>query len=812
MNLSAYGVLILKKYFFTFLMTMLFYPAFAEKKLNFNQDVRPILSDRCFHCHGPDEGTREKKLRLDIADGKEGAYRIRKNKAGIKPGNLKDSEVWARIITSDEDDVMPPLDSHKKQLTDKEKSIIKQWIEEGAVYEGFWAFQSPKKPTMPQVKNGSWSKQPIDLLVLKQLEEKSLIPAKETDKRSLIRRATFDLTGLPPTIEEINKFLADKSPQAYEKLVDNLIARKSYGEHMAKYWLDLVRFADTNGMHKDFYRNFITYRDWVIMSFNKNLGYDDFVKYQIAGDLYEKPSSDQLIASGFNRMHLIIDKGTALPEESFTKNVIDRVTAVSTAFLGLTMQCAMCHDHKYDPITQKDFYAMFAFFNNLDGAPETSFRPNNGLSQPFITLSSPEQDKKLKEYDSKMAPLKKESGELNKQIKKTKDKKKKAELAKSKKAIDSKLKKLQNQRNSFASNIRSAMVMKERKDVRPTYMLKMAQYDQPGEKVERNTPEFLPPLKKKNAVASRMDLAEWFVSKDNPLTARVAVNRFWQQFFGVGLVKTSEDIGAQGDVPSHPKLLDHLTVSFIDSGWNIKALVKQIVLSKTYRLSSITSTEEFKKDPENRLLSRGSRFRMDSEMIRDQILAVSGLLSPTMYGKSVKPPQPDGLWKAVSMMNERFSPDKGDSIYRRSLYTYWRRGMAPPQMTILNAPSREACIARRERTNTPLQALLLLNETEYLKAARNLAQKALAITDISDQKKLELIYETITSKLPDSNELGILGDLMIDLANYYDKHPQLADQLCQGLDIKDPKLKLELSMWTMAVSSIYNLDIVKTRE
>ena len=784
----------------------------AEKKINFNRDIRPILSDRCFHCHGPDEHDRKKKLRLDLAEGHDGAYRIRKGKPGIKPGDAKSSTVWQRIITDDEDDIMPPSDSHKKPLTDKEKALIKQWINEGAKYEAFWAFEIPKAPAKPKVKNTDWSKQTVDLLVLEQLEEKSLSPASEADKRTLIRRVTFDLTGLPPTLEEIKEFLADKSPDAYKKLVEKLIAKKQYGEHMTKYWLDLVRFADTNGMHKDFYRNFITYRDWVIKSFNDNLRYDDFVKYQIAGDLYEKPTKDQLIASGFNRMHLIIDKGTALPEESHVKNVIDRVTAVGTAFMGLTVQCAMCHDHKYDPITKKDFYSLYAFFNNLDGAPETNFRPRNGLQQPFVTFSTPEQDKQIKQFDAQISQLKKESAALNSSIKKAKDKKEKQDLTAAKKAVDGKVKKAQQQKDRFSSSIDATMVMRERKDIKPAYVLEMAQYDKPGEKVERNTPVFLPPLKKKGDVASRMDLAEWLVARENPLTARIAVNRFWQQFFGVGLVKTSEDFGAQGEVPSHPKLLDHLTVSFIDSGWDIKALVKQIVLSKTYKQSSITSTSGFKSDPENRLLSRGSRFRMDSEMIRDQILVASGLLSSTMYGKSVKPPQPDGLWKAVSMMNERFKPDTGENIYRRSVYTYWRRGMPPPQMTILNAPSREACIARRERTNTPLQALLLLNEAEYMKAARHLAQKTLGLKSLSEDQKLSHAYETVTSKVPDQDEKQILVSMLKELKKDYSENPKLANDMCEGVSLKSQQEKNTLAAWTMVINTLFNFDITKTRE
>ncbi|SVC34443.1 uncharacterized protein METZ01_LOCUS287297, partial [marine metagenome] len=402
--------------------------------------------------------------------------------------------------------------------------------------------------------------------------------------------------------------------------------------------------------HKDFYRNFIAYRDWVIRAFNDNLGYDDFVRYQLAGDLFPKATSDQLVASGFNRLHLIIDRGTALPEESFFKNVVDRVTAVGTTFMGMTVHCATCHDHKYDPLTQKDFYSLFAFFNNIDSAPETGGRPKNGLQPPFVAAGTPEQNKNLEQFNKQLAESDKGIKELKKKIAGEKEANKKKALSQELKALTGQYNALKGKRDRLDREIPRAMVMKERKEVRPTHVMKRGQYDDPGELVTRNTPEFLPALKKAGDTASRMDLAEWFVDPSNPLTARVAVNRFWQQFFGTGLVKTSEDLGAQGEVPSHPELLDHLTVSFIESGWDVKALIKQIVLSKTYRQSSVSTSEQFAKDSENRMLARGSRFRMDAEMIRDQILATSGMLVNTMYGKSVKPPQPDGLWKSVTMI------------------------------------------------------------------------------------------------------------------------------------------------------------------
>jgi hypothetical protein len=611
---------------------------------------------------------------------------------------------------------------------------------------------------------------------------------------------------------ELRAFLADESPGAYEKLVDLLLSRKQYGEHMARYWLDLVRFADTNGMHKDFYRNNIAYRDWVIRAFNGNLGYDDFVRYQLAGDLYDQPDSDQLAATGFHRLHLIIDRGTALPEESFFKNVTDRVTSVGTAFMGMTVQCASCHEHKYDPLTQKDFYSLFAFFNNIDAQSETNGGEKGGLQPPFTQLGTPGEQAELKDIDARLAILNPKVEQAKKIALAEKDPEKKKPLMQAARELVAQKNPLTRRRTQLDKTMIKAMVMKERGEVRKTHVMKRGRYDDPGEEVTRDTPAFLPPLKKKGEVASRMDLAEWFVSRENPLTARVAVNRFWQQIFGVGLVKTSEDLGAQGEVPSHPELLEHLTVSFLESGWDIKALMKQIVMSRTYRQSSVADSGQFRKDSENRLLSRGSRFRLDAEMIRDQILATSGLLSGEMYGKSVKPPQPDGLWKAVTMIGERFKADSGEDIYRRSIYTYWKRGMPPPQLTILNAPIRDTCIARRERTNTPSQALLLLNENEYLKAARHLARKLITQETPRTGDPLAVAYETITSRLPDPKERALLELLVKDLEKSYLENPKLTEELCAGVTLNTAGERATLAAWTVLLNTLYNMDITKTRQ
>jgi hypothetical protein len=683
---------------------------------------------------------------------------------------------------------MPPTKSHKKALTAKEKEAFRQWILQGAEYPDFWAFTPPKASAPRTVKRGllsketrwrrSWSAGAIDDYVMANLAEKQLRPRPDASKRTLIRRLSFDLTGLPPTLSEIDTFLKDDSKEAYAALVDRLLAKPQYGEHMARYWADLVRLSDTNGMHKDFHRDFSTYRSWLIRSYNDNLPFDRFISDQLAGDLHDKPSQDQLIASGFNRLHLIIDKGTALPEESLHKNILDRVEAFGTAFLGLTVQCAQCHDHKYDPITQKEFFQLYAFFNSFSGNPETTRAPSRGLQPPFISIPTAEQQ-------NKASALKANS---------------KMPAAKLKKALDAVMK-----------GAPGAMVMKESNTPRPAHILIRGAYDNPGEKVERNTPAFLPPLQEKDTPYDRKDLADWLVDPAHPLTARVTVNRFWQQLFGVGLVKTSEDFGAQGEWPSHPDLLDYLAVRFVESGWDVKVLIREMVLSKTYRQASDAPGPAFVADPENRQLARGARYRMDAEMIRDQLLVVSGKLDATMYGASVKPPQPPGLWASVSMTNQRYKADKGNAIYRRSFYTYWKRAMPPPQMTIMNAPSREFCVARRERTNTPLQALLLMNEPEYFKLARACAEQSLQQAGNDPAKALPRLYESITSQQATPERLAMLSETLGEFTALYRNDPKLAAALAPDLAKAGNERQVETAAWTMLTHSLLNLELTKVR-
>lgn len=821
-------------------------PGFAQgtaTTVNFNRDIRPLLSDRCFHCHGPDEQDRKAGLRLDRRDGDEGALNA------LTPNDVAGSELYKRITSTDPDVVMPPPDAHKKPISPEEQKSFKAWIEEGGNYETFWAFTSLEPPSFPPAADSTWGTGPIDRFVKRKLDEHGISPQPAGDRRTLLRRLSLDLTGLPPSRSDISEFLADQSANSYEKAVDRLLKSPKFGEHMGRHWLDLVRFADTNGIHHDHYRDLSPYRDWVIRSFNENLPYDDFVRYQLAGDLYDAPSNDQLTASGFNRLHMIIDRGTMLPEESHARNVIDRVTSVGTAFMGLTVGCAVCHDHKYDPISSREFYQLYAFFNNIDANPETGGRSGNdfkrGLQKPYIELPSPEQqksrenllaktaalDKQITELKAAMANLAKEKGAETSTSEKTteeeeaSEKKAAEKKAAEKKAVKKKtaehqqeIKQLETKRNGLRAElselemlIPAAMIMKERTDIRPAHMMIRGAYDDLGEQVERGTPAFLPPMPEiSGRPKSRMDLANWFVSDEHPLTARVAVNRFWQQLFGVGIVKTAEDIGAQGEWPSHPDLLNYLASQFVNSDWNLKSLIKEMVMSETYRQSSQATPTQYKTDPENRLLARGSRYRLDAEVIRDQILATSGVLSSKMGGKSVKPPQPEGLWKSVSLPSSypsRYVPDSGEQVVRRSVYTFWKRGLPPPQMTILNAPTREDCTARRERTNTPLQALLLMNEQQYMKAAQQLAVQAL---NWEEEGRLAAVYETITGKVPDTREQEILQKALDDFETFYQERPALTEAFAdKNTDGKHSPHAI--AAWAMIINTIYNLDITKTR-
>jgi hypothetical protein len=1022
--------------------------AFAE--INFDREVRPILSDNCFTCHGPDAKNRMANLRLDVPDG------------GMVP-----AKVLARLTNPDASKRMPPAYSGHT-LTARQIETVKQWISEGAKWQPHWAFVAPKRPDPPALRDASWVKNPVDNFILARLDKEGLKPSPQADKSTLLRRVTYDLTGLPPTIAELNSFLADKSPDAYEKRVDALLKSPRYGERMAMQWLDLARYADTHGYHIDSSREMWHWRDWVIDAYNRNMPYDEFTIEQLAGDLIPHATTEQKIASGFNRNHMINFEGGAIPEEYQVEYVVDRLEATSTAFMGLTMGCARCHDHKYDPIAQRDFYRFFAFFNNIS---EKGLDGRTGNAEPYLPLPSPEQkarqdelkaeikaheaalpedavakaqaewektqigalhpeareglvehfefdgnladssghyqygrvthgdltysnaavdkgadfdgetnvefghasaldrkapfalafwmkvNQKLRDvvlmqgrlqislddfelsgiqqrvprlyltlpdgaavrtvhllpwaenmnhiavdYDGSTArvfvngssvpieivhqsaaawdaqgPLLMEAFKgklddlriynraltgdeiayLQKQeslraiLAIAPDKRSKEQrawirdyyLTRAAPASDrtawSELKSLREAEKKLTAEIPTTMVMSEivatadtapnatdtgsNKDAsnkekpRETFILARGDYRNQTDKVTPGVPAILPPLPK-DAPVNRLTLAKWLVDGSNPLTARVAVNRYWQMYFGTGIVKTAENFGSQGDPPSHPELLDWLATEFVRTGWDVKAMQRLIVTSAAYRQASKATPELIEKDPENRLLARGPRFRLPAEMIRDGELYEAGLLKEHVGGRGVDPYQPKGIWEAIAFgdgfTSQTYNQGHGEDLYRRSMYTFWKRTAPPPEMITFDAPDREKCAARRTITNTPLQALALLNDVTYVEAARFLAQRMLNEGGKTTEKRLDYGFRLATGREPATRELAVLRDTVNTQLTDYKRHEDRAAALvANGESPADPKLnKSELAAWTTVASMILNLDETITKQ
>jgi hypothetical protein len=1009
--------------------------AAAADKLDFNRDVRPILSDNCFACHGFDAKKRKADLRLDVA---EGAYTAIDGVLPIKPGDPEVSSIIQRILSKDEDEVMPPPETHKK-VTPAQAEILKRWIKEGAEYKKHWSFEAPVKAEPPAVKGPVSS--PIDAFIQARLAAEKLSAAPEASKETLIRRVTLDLTGLPPTLAEIDAFLADTSPDAYEKVVSRLLKSERYGEHMGRYWLDAARYADTHGLHLDNERSMWPYRDWVVRAFNQNLPYDQFTIWQLAGDQLPNATEEQQIASGFNRCNVTTSEGGSINEEFVFRYAVDRADTTVAVWMGLTAGCAVCHDHKFDPISQKEFYSLYAFFNS---AADPAMDGNILLTPPILQLSTQEQKKELAALDrgiaatqtkireviktlayvdpaslqppppvqasevvwfedafpagvtvgvagaptefvtkdkgpvfSGSAALKRtakgvaqdffatggkfeippngklsvqcfldeknppsavmlqfhtagwnhravwgeegaipfgkvrtpervkmgalpKTGEwvkleipveklglkpgdtvtgyaftqfdgtvhwdrlaMNSRVDPAKDPqwsfdvwtkknqgKRVAELppglqtlvrgkkpeewteqeAKSVQewwfenefqgarellgGIRAERLALEAKKKALDAVIPATFVMADLPEKRESFVMDRGQYDKPTDKVTRGTPAVFPPLPKQ-AEYSRLDLAKWLVSPQHPLTARVQVNRLWQQFFGIGLVKTSNDFGSQGEPPSHPELLDWLAVTFRESGWDMKAFVRMIVTSHTYRQSSQFPDEIAQLDPENRLLSHGPRFRLDAEVVRDQALFVSGLLSPTIGGKGVRPYQPENIWEPVAFggsNTKNYIQDHGESLYRRSLYTFWKRTAPPPNMTSFDAPNRESYCLRRERSNTPLQALTLMNDIQFFEAARNYAQKAMHSAASTDAR-ITALFRTATGRFPSAQEAEIIRqDFETHLAAYTAKPDEAKKAISYGESKPDEKLApAELAAWTMVANLVLNLDEVVTK-
>ncbi len=1014
-----------------------------EKPVDYSGEIRPILSDNCFACHGPDEEARTADLRLDQ---KESAFEDRGGYAAIVPSDPELSEILYRITSDDPLDVMPPPETNKS-LTREQVDLIRRWIAQGAEWEEHWAFVPPSRPEPPNIAEGDDTNSPIDRFIRARLNEVGLQPNPEADPETLIRRVTLDLTGIPPTPEEVDAYLEDQRPDAYERVVDRLLSSPRSGEHLSKAWLDAARYGDTHGLHLDNYREMWPYRDWVVQAINRGLPYDEFVTEQLAGDLLPDPTLDQLVATGFNRAHVTTSEGGSIKEEVYIRNVIERVDATGTVFLGLTVGCARCHDHKFDPITARDYYSMSAFFNSLDGNPLDG---NAAQHPPVVRVPSDQQAESLASIDQELQELRTRIKETITQIDYDPSKEVKTgtyavredfdwiddqlpegakvvvqggsnttdwpfvespeapvlsgehahgqtieaqgqhvfaeatetlrigegdtlyafvfidplnppkeimlqwnsgtwkhraywgenliEFGKDKTTervaqgplpttgewvrleipasevglqpgtvvsgiaftqfggtvywdraglrtwtpqqgkeysslgiwvrdqrilgdeatIPAPIKTIIGQeaedrtpdqsqqlrdyfvehiyqparaimepliadrtaveakRKALMNEIPTTLVWKELKEPKPAHILTRGEYDQKGVEVDRAVPSFLPAMPE-GASQDRLGLAAWLTEPNHPLTARVAVNRLWQQFFGLGLVKTSEDFGSQGEPPSHPKLLDWLAVQFVEDDWDTKRMIRKLVTSAAYRRSSLVGSDDLAVDPANRLYARGPRFRLDAERLRDQALFVSGLLVERVGGEPVKPPQPSGLWKAVgysSSNTAQFKADTGpDRVHRRSLYTFWKRTAPPPQMTTFDAPSREACVMRRERTNTPLQALLLLNDPQFVEAARSLASRTLEEAGPSTEERVTRMFRLATGRTPKSIEVEVLSQTFRDLLDAYNDEPDAAAQLLEVGEVPvgsavDPSV---LAAWTMIANTLLNMDEVITR-
>ncbi len=818
--------------------------------IDFGRDIRPILSDACFQCHGPDESKREADLRLDIKDGAFAKLDSDAAGAAIVAGQPEQSELYRRITTTDDDERMPPVDSGRT-LSQDEIRLIRRWIEEGAAWERHWSFTKIQRPDVPGVRMTDWTRNAIDHFILARLESEGLQPAAKAKRETLIRRVTFDLTGLPPAVAEIDEFVADRRPLAYERLVDRLLNSPSYGERMALEWLDAARYADTHGYHVDSSREMWLWRDWVIKAFNNNMPFDQFATEQLAGDLLPDATMQQRIATGFNRNHGINFEGGAFAEEYRVEYVVDRVHTTSTVFLGLTMKCARCHDHKFDPISQEEYYQFFALFNSV---PEKGIDGAAGNAAPVVELASDEQlalkksykdqmdewHKKLKEHEHAAAAAfakwtEEQRAELIGQ---------KAERAKSPvddilslaprdrnkkqerklrahyfdkvdlKARDFKAKReeFRKSRNELAKKMPTSMVMRDMQKPRETFVLTRGLYDQPNKKVSPGLPQALPPLPEGTA-ANRLGLARWLVDPSQPLTARVTVNRFWQMYFGSGLVKTSENFGSQGEPPSHPELLDWLASEFVRRGWDVRALQRLIVTSATYRQASHASPALWQRDPENRLLARGPRFRLPAEFIRNNALAVSGLLVNKIGGNSVLPYQPEGLWDEVAFGIKTYGAqiyhqDHGDALYRRAMYTFWKRSCPPPSLVTFDAPDREVCMVRRERTNTPLQALVLLNDPTYLEAGRAFAARIMKEGGADKVGRIEFAFRQATARRPTAKEVEILSRAYDRRFADFEQDETAAVKLLEIGELpRDQNLNPnELAAWTEVARIILNLD------
>jgi hypothetical protein len=740
----------------------------AKQQISYNFDIRPILSDKCFACHGPDANKREAGFRLDIMDSAFAPLKETEGAFAIVAGKPELSELIKRVTSTDPSYQMPTPESHLGVLSQQEINLLTSWITQGAKYEKHWAFTKPTKATLPTIENKDWVKNELDNFVLEAMEQKNLSPNKEADKLALLKRISLDVTGLLPSLKMLDEFEKDKASNAYEAMVDTMLASPKYGEKMGLLWLDVSRYADSYGYQDDNIRTQWPYRDWVIHAFNKNMAYDKFITWQLAGDMLPNANKEQILATAFLRNHKYTEEGGVIPEEYRVEYIIDKVKTFSKGVLALTAECAQCHDHKYDPISQKAYYQLFAFFNTTkEVGYEGDVSVSKPAKQPVLELS-PDDFKQVVSFINK-----KDTGGM------------------------------------------MVSVMGELDTPRLTYILNRGQYDQPSLPVKANAPASVMQFDTTQLPRNRLGLAQWTVDKNNPLTARVFVNMLWQEIFGKGIVKTTGDFGMQGNLPSHPQLLDWLAVDFMEHNWDIKYLFKKILLSATYRQSATISKAALQTDPENIYLSHAPRQRVKAEFVKDVLLSTSGLLNTTIGGPSVKPYQPKGLWESATSgrgVLATYKQDHNTDLYRRGMYTFIKLTVPPPNMIMFDASNRDQCEVKRSNTNTPLQALAMMNDVTMLEASRVFAQNLVA-TNNAITNKLNTAFKTIICRNPSTKELEILQAYYDDQLKLFTTKKIDADKIVAvGEYAADNKVdKNKTAALMRVISTIYNMEEAITK-
>ena len=749
------------------------------KEINFNQDIRPILSEQCFQCHGPDAATRKAGLRLDTRDG---ATHLNTGIAAIDLTNLANSEFLVRITSKDPDSKMPPPES-KRKLSKEQIQLLQQWIAEGAEYEQHWAFKQPTRPRLPALssKHKNWPRNTVDYFVAAKQTEVGLTPSPESDRATLIRRVSLDLTGIPPTPKQLESFISDTSPQAYERTVDRLLESPHYGERWGRHWLDAARYADSDGYSHDAARSMWPYRDWVIEALNNDLPFNHFIIQQLAGDMLPNATLTQRIATGFHRNTQINTEGGVDREQFRIDSIYDRIATTGEVMFGLTFGCAQCHDHKYDPISQVEYYELFAFFNNAD-------EPRIEAPTDEILFQRESIEVKIKQLESKLSGL---------TDKNTQRKSLETELANFKKT---------------QPKAPTTLVMAKRKQPRVTRRFIQGDFTRPAEEVQPGTPAILHALPKQKK--DRLGFAQWVANQNNPLLARVAVNRIWQHLFGKGIVQTENDFGSQGIPPTHPKLLDWLGVEFMENGWSQKNILRLLVNSATYRQASLIN-KVIDPDPTNKWLARQSRLRLDAELVRDVALNASGLLSPKMGGPGVFPPQPDGCMD-LGQHRKTWSASNGEDRYRRAVYTYRWRNTPHPALKVFDAPDGLSACTQRIRSNTPLQALTMMNDPAFIEIAMSLS-KRLITEAYSTSERIHLGFQLCLNRDPSPEELHLLTKLVEQQSKEFTEHANYSEALVDqaaaiGQIQKSIQNKAEFSAWTMAARILLNLDEAITRE